>query len=139
MRRLISILSALLVSAALLLTSAGTSGADNGNNLPLCSNYEICFWWDDQSQVEKQYWNNADHTGGFWHVSNGRYQELTSATYKVKDNARQITNKDSSCTVFVGDYHGGGSWTWASFANNHVRYHLGAVNNRNDYHQRCGV
>lgn len=137
MRRLKAFVAVVLGVVTLSLSSTGTAGADNGNGLPLCSNEEICFWYNSGSFYEKQFWYNADHSGNnFMAVINGHYV-ITEEV--VKDNALEITNKDSACQVFVGNYLGGGSWAWESFPNNHTRYYLRSVNNRNDYHQRCGV
>jgi hypothetical protein len=135
-RRLKKYLAVTFGAAMLFVASTGTAAADNGNNLPLCSNFEICFWFNSSNILEKQFHNNSNHGGyNFWQVVNGNYVTHSEV---VKDNAREITNKDSQCDVFVGSFSEG-RWTWEAFPNNHGRFHLGTVNNRNDYHQRCGV
>ncbi|HEX6352231.1 hypothetical protein [Actinophytocola sp.] len=138
MRRLKAAMAVLLGAVTLLLAPVGVASADdNGNGLPLCSPEEICFWYNESNILEKQFYWNSGHGGyNFMGVSNGNYYVSDEP---LQNNARDITNKDSECTVFVGIWHGNGNWTWESFPNDQNRYFLRTVNNRNDYHQRCGV
>jgi hypothetical protein len=113
---------------------AGAASADNGDNRPGCSSGEICFWYDSGTRFEKQFWFNGDHGGNnFMDTAGGGY---AVSNLPVHDNARDVTNRDSSCRIRVGNLWDG-VWTWEYYPNDGVRYFLRSVNNRNDRHERC--
>ncbi|MEV4143560.1 hypothetical protein AB0J40_07815 [Amycolatopsis sp. NPDC049691] len=124
--------AALAAAAAVLAPVAAY--ADNGDNLPGCANGEICFWYDNGTTYQKQFWYDADHGGNNFMFYDGFSYRVSDKP--VQDNALNVTNRDTSCSVRVGDFSGG-FWTWRSFPNNNAEYNLGVINNRNDRHERC--
>lgn len=128
------LLGFMVVSAGIAATSvlgAGTAQADNGDGKPGCARGEICFWYDTGTWIQKQFWNTGNHGGNMFVDGNGRI-----TNQPVQDNARDITNRDTACKVVVINYQDGVDQR-IRFPNDGVRRFLGAVNNRNDRHERC--
>jgi len=128
-------LAAVLVAAAAVLVPPAAH-ADDGDNKPGCAHGEICFWYDNGTTYQKQFWYTANHGGNNFMIYNGYHYYVSNEP--VQDNALQITNRDTQCSVRVGNRSPStGLWTWRYFPNNNARYYLGDINNRNDRHERC--
>ncbi len=135
MRKFLKLFAAsAILSVAGLLPVSDAAHADNGDNGPGCASGEICFWYNSGNTYQKQFWNNADHGNHNFMYYDGYRYEVSSEP--LQDNALEATNRDTQCRVAVGNLSGG-FWTWRVLDRDGVRYHLGAVNNRNDRHQRC--
>jgi hypothetical protein len=129
--------AAALVTLAILPLAPGHAQAEppeNGDNGPGCARGEICFWYDQQDTYQKQFWYSADH-GGYFFMYYDQYSYYVS-DQPLQDNALMATNRDTQCSVRVGNFSGG-LWTWRVLPNDGTRYFLGVVNNRNDRHERC--
>jgi hypothetical protein len=127
---------AILASLAVALPVGGAANADDGNGKPGCSSGEICFWYDSQNYYQKQFWHAGNHAGNnFWYYNNAEGEYYVSGR-PVQDNALESTNKDTECWIHVGDL-ANGLWVRKLVENNWSRTYLGAVNNRNDRHDRC--
>lgn len=125
-----------VLAAVALVLPIGTANADDGDGRPDCSSGEICFWYNHQSYYQKQFWYDANHGGNnFWYFNNAEGEYYVSDE-PVQDNALYSTNKDTRCDVRVGNYLGNGSWVWKHVENDWSHTYLGAVNNRNDRHER---
>lgn len=123
-----------LAALAVMIPAAGTASADNGDNGPGCARGELCFWYDTGTRIQKQFWNDANHGGYMFMFYDGYRYEISDQ--KLQDNARDATNRDTQCGMRVGDL-ANGLWVWKHVPNDNGRYFLGAVNNRNDRHERC--
>jgi hypothetical protein len=134
-RRTIGVaLAGLALLAGATVAPAPPAGADNGDNRPGCVRGEICFWYDSLDMYQKQFWWTADHGGNnfmYWDQVN-----YLISRFPVQDDALEATNWDTECRVRVGDLSHG-TWAWTYLDNDGQRTFLGAINNRNDRHERC--
>jgi hypothetical protein len=124
-----------VLAAVAVVLPAGTANADDGDGKANCNSGEICFWYNHQTYYQKQFWYTNNHGGNnFWYFDNAEGEYYVSDE-PVQDNALYSTNKDTQCAVRVGDYSNG-LWVWKHVQNDWSHTHLGAVNNRNDRHER---
>ena len=137
--KVVGLAAAVLTFFGVLVATAAPASADNGDGTPGCSHGEICLWFNSGDKWQKQFWYNSDHGGiQFWVWDGRRYYQDNDPSKKLQDNALEATNRDTSCMVYVGDL-ANGFWSWKGVHNDNSRTYLGAVNNKNDRHQRCGV
>ncbi|SDJ02405.1 hypothetical protein SAMN04488074_101304 [Lentzea albidocapillata subsp. violacea] len=136
-------LMAVLASAAALVAVPGTSQAadDVGDGNLACNTTEICFRWaaGDDGRI-KHFRNGANHhyVAGVHnaYVFGGTVGANDSPRKLVMDNAQQIRNRDTVCSVTLWDVDGAGRWyQYYTQPNNSVWSTV--VADRNNGHSRC--
>jgi hypothetical protein len=145
MRRTVMVSLAAAAFGATFLVGSGTAqadpdpdGFDNGKNDGwVCSDTEICFYENVGSDESvKQFWYGANH----WDVpgAHGPYTWYLKASNTrgshIRDNAREIWNRDSECTVYIWDIDASGIWRRNWHTPRGVRMPIPAQNNG---HSRC--
>ncbi|HEV2784583.1 MAG TPA: hypothetical protein VGX25_34810 [Actinophytocola sp.] len=142
MRRFITAGLAAIAFGVVLVAGAGAAQADdNGkNDGPQCSYTEICFRQTAGSDaMVKQFWYSANHARVEGVHDYYRWYETATGSRGpyILDSARQLRNRDSSCTVYVWDMDGSGNWLklWHQPANSGSWM---AIPPQNNGHSRCG-
>lgn len=109
-------LLATLIAVGSVVAPAAPASADSGDGNVACNFGEICFRNNDLGTdvLRKHFWFDANHhiTSGhgaykWWNASGGF---LT--VRNVMDDADQMRNRDTVCTVRVWNVDGFGNWFW---------------------------
>jgi hypothetical protein len=118
--------------------TAAYAGYDDGNpqgQQLVCENYEICFsYTNDTTTNLKQFWYDANHgevpgnhVAYFFHPNGQR----------LMDNAWQMRNRDSDCTVYVWDIDSYGNWYVYDSQGAQAGAYKSISHDRNNGHSRC--
>src|SRR5690349_14106160 len=89
---------AVAATAGLIAGGAVMATADSGDGSLACNVGEICFSRDPgNTTYQKHFWYSGNHDGyTFTNVNNG-----AGGQGPLRDNARQVRNRDTSCAVKV--------------------------------------
>ncbi len=96
------VVASAIAAAALVGSPVGAASADVGDGSLACNPGEICFTYDGYFTYQKHFWKAATHDGYYF----ARVSDGAATSYKLRDNAWGIKNRDTKCKVKVIDVLG---------------------------------